>query len=272
MADRQKRCISLGLCALCTNSKHDAEKCPGKDFKLSLSCNNCKKNAHITALCPGPSNSGTSSHPCINVQHFKSNYQPYVLPVLSITFHGVITSCTIRYLLDTGNQRSYLSWPVAKELHGHMNMPSANYDVSTFLGASERHFGECLAHVSILGGRKQPIAMLADPQFNMSLNVSQLDVAVSNIVQEGYTLAEPTLAANGESIPIQGLVRLDILLFIPNLHISKCMLGSAWSMPLGIVPFVNVLHFLHPNQVTPVSSHDLITERPALDYRNVSPV
>ena len=48
--------------------------------------------------------------------------------------------------------------------------------------------------------------MLADPQFNISLNVSQLDVVVNNIVQEGYTLAEPTLATNGESIPVQGLV------------------------------------------------------------------
>ena len=269
VADRQKRCISLGLCALCTSSKHDTEKCPGKDFKLSFSCNNCKKNAHIAALCPGPSNGGTSSHLCINVQHFKSNYQPFLLPVLSITFHGVNTSRTVRCLLDTGSQRSYLSWPVAKELRGHMNMPSVSYDVTTFLGASERHFGECLMHVSIPGGRKQPIAMLADPQFNISLNVSQLDVAVNNIVQEGYTLAEPTLATNGESIPIQGLVGVDILQFIPNLHISKCMLGSAWSTPSGIVPFGNVLHFLHPNQVTPISSHDLITERPAPDYRNV---
>ena len=192
VAERQKRCISLGLCALCTSSKHDAEKCPGKDFKFSFSCNNCKKNAHITALCPGPSNGGTSSHLCINVQHFKSNYQTFLLPVLSITFHGVNTSRTVRCLLDTGSQRSYLSWPVAKELCGHMNMPSVSYDVTTFLGASERHFGECLTHLSIPGGRKQPIAMLADPQFNISLNVSQLDVAVNNIVQEGYTLAEPT--------------------------------------------------------------------------------
>ena len=94
-------------------------------------------------------------------------------------------------------------------------------------------------------------------------------MAVNNIVQEGYTLAEPTLATNGESIPIQGLVGVDILQFIPNLHISKCMLGLVWSTPSGIVPFGNVLHFLHPNQVTPISSHGLITERPALDYRNV---
>ena len=162
VADLQKRCILLGLYALCKSSKQDAEKCPGKDFKLSFSCNNCKKNAHITALCPGPSNGETSSHLCINVEHFKSNYQPFLLPVLSITFHGVNTSRTVRCLLDTGSQRSYLSWAVAKELRGHMNMPSVNYDVSTFLGASERHFGECLMHVSIPGGRKQPIAMLAD--------------------------------------------------------------------------------------------------------------
>ena len=48
--------------------------------------------------------------------------------------------------------------------------------------------------------------MLADPNFNIQLNVSQLDVAVNNIVTEGYSLAEPSLAANGENIPIQGLL------------------------------------------------------------------
>ena len=136
---------------------------------------------------------------------------------------------------------------VDKQLRGHRDLPSANYDVTTFLGASERQFGKCLMHVSIPGGNKQPIAMLADPDFNIQLHVSQLDVAISNIVQEGYTLAEPSLAANGENIPIHGLVGVDILQFIPNLPITKCMLGSAWITTLGLVPFGNVIHFLYPD-------------------------
>ena len=269
VADRQKRCVSLGLCAWCTSSKHESDKCPGKDNKLSFSCNNCKKNSHITALCPDIYSSGTSSHLCINVQHYKSNYQPFLLPVLPITFHGVNTSLTVWCLLDTGSQRSYLSWQIAKELRGHLPMPSVNYDITTFLGASERQFGEFLTDVSIPGGRKQPVAILANPHFSISLKVSQLNVAVNNITQEGYALADSSLAVDGESIPILGLVGVDILQFIPNLHISKCMLGSAWSTPLGIVPFGNVMHFLHPNQVTPISSPDLVSKSSKLEYHNV---
>ena len=88
VSDRQQKRIALGICALCTSSKHDASKCPGKDSKLSFSCIKCKQNSHISALCPGSSSGGTSSHLCINVQHFKNSFQPFLLPVLSIKFHG----------------------------------------------------------------------------------------------------------------------------------------------------------------------------------------
>ena len=88
VADHQSRCASLGLCALCTSSKHDASKCPGKDNKLSFSCYSCKRNKHITALCPSARSGSTSSNLCINVQHVRSDYQPCLLPVLSLEFHG----------------------------------------------------------------------------------------------------------------------------------------------------------------------------------------
>ena len=112
--------------------------------------------------------------------------------------------------------------------------------------------------------------MFADPDFNIQLHVSQLNVAISNIVQEGYTLAEPSLAANGENIPIQGLVGVDILQFIPKLQITKCMLGFAWITPLGLVPFGNVINFLYP--VTPISSNDQASPSPRLEYKVVIPI
>ena len=222
---------------MCTSSKHDASKCPGKDNELSFSCIKCSKNSHCSALCPGSSSGGTSLHLCINVQHFKNSLQSFLLHVLSIKFHGVNSSCTVRCLLDTGSQRSYLSMEIAKQLRGHRDLPSGNYDLTTFLGASKHQFGELLMYVSIPGRNKHPIAMLADTDFNIQLHVSQLDIVVSNIVQEGYTLADPSLAENGENIPIQGLVGVDIQQFILSLCITNCMLGSAWITPLGLVPY-----------------------------------
>ena len=46
---------------------------------------------------------------------------------------------------------------------------------------------------------------------NVKLNVSQLDTAVHNVVKEGYHLAEPSLADNGEQVPILGLAGVDII-------------------------------------------------------------
>ena len=265
LADRQKRCTSLGLCCRCSSSKHDAEQCPGKENKLSFACYTCKKNSHISALCPSISDGSTSNNLCVNVQHVQNDYQPYLLPVLSLKFHGSSSSRTVRCLIDTGSQRSYLSTQIAKELRSNRKLPSAQYDVTTFLGASERQFGEVLMYVSIPGGGKIPAAVLADSDFQIQLNVSQLDVAVNNIVKEGYVLAEPSLASNEENIPIQGLVGVDILQFIPEFNLTKCMLGAAWKTPLGLVPFGNIIHFLHPEQVVPVSSH--INESPNSDLK-----
>ena len=253
--DRQKRCTTLGLCSSCTSSKHKIDQCPGKDNKLTFPCNKCKRHEHIAALCPNVRTGETSSHLCVNVQNFQDPFQPYLLPVMSFKFHGVNTSRTVRCLIDTGSQRSYLSSKVATDLRGHMGMPSASYELTTFLGASERNFGECLMYVSIPGGRKFPVAILSVPDFDINLRVSQLDVAVNNMIEEGYSLAEPSLGNNGERIPLDGLVGVDILQFMPDFHITKCMLGSAWNTPSGLVPFGNVMHFLHPSQVTPISSH-----------------
>ena len=97
--------------------------------------------------------------------------------------------------------------------------------------------------VVIPGNKKLPVAVLSDPNFDIRLHVSQLDVAVNNIVQDGYTLAEPSLANDGESIPVQGLIGVDIIQLIPNFQVVKCMFGSAWNSPCGIIPFGNVINF-----------------------------
>ena len=47
--------------------------------------------------------------------------------------------------------------------------------------------------------------------FNVKLNVSQLDTAVQNIVKADYHLAGPSLAGDGEKVPILGLAGIDII-------------------------------------------------------------
>ena len=49
---RLDRCEAAGLCTLCTSSKHNPSKCPGKDGKMKYPCRICKGRSHIGAMCP----------------------------------------------------------------------------------------------------------------------------------------------------------------------------------------------------------------------------
>ena len=43
--------------------------------------------------------------------------------------------------------------------------------------------------------------------------------------------------------------------FLPEFELVPCMNGSAWKVPGGLVPFGNILHFLHPRQVLPIEKY-----------------
>ena len=58
--------------------------------------------------------------------------------------------------------------------------------------------------------------------------MSQLDTAVQNIVKEGYNLAEPSLADDGEQVPILGLAGVDIIQRFPEFALRSDMLGAAF--------------------------------------------
>ena len=68
-----------------------------------------------------------------------------------------------------------------------------------------------LWEVSIAGHGKDYVHILAASGFNIKLNMPQLDTAVHNIIKEGYHLAEPSPADDGEQVPILGLAGVDLL-------------------------------------------------------------
>ena len=105
---------------------------------------------------------------------------------------------------------------------------------------------------SIPGHGKDNVHILAASNLNVKLNVSQLDTAVQNIAKEGYHLAEPSLAYDGEQVPILGLAGLDIILHFPEFVLTSCMFGAAFSSRLSLIPFGNILNFLKPGQAIPV--------------------
>ena len=94
--------------------------------------------------------------------------------------------------------------------------------------------------VSLPDHGKDYVHILADSNFNVKLNVSQLDTAVHNIIKEGYHLAEPSLADDGEQVPILVLAGVDILQRFPEFVLTSCILGAAFSGSLGLIPFGNI--------------------------------
>ena len=126
--------------------------------------------------------------------------------------------------------------------------------------------------VSLPGYDKDHVHILAASNFNVKLNVSQLDTAVHNIVKEGYHLAEPSRADDGEQVPILGLAGVDIIQHFPEFALASCMLGAAFSTSLGLIPFGNILNFLHPGQAIPVQQQQARAERADVNNSSYCPL
>ena len=109
--------------------------------------------------------------------------------------------------------------------------------------------------MGIPGGNKLPISFLADPHFNHHFTVSQLNTAWDNLRSMGVRLAEPNLPKDGDQFDVHGIIGVDVLQFLPEFELVPCMNGSAWKVPGGLVPFGNILHFLHPRQVLPIEKY-----------------
>ena len=247
---RKARCRELKLCFCCTSYKHLSDKCPGKENKLSFPCYFCKQSTHISALCPEFKGiNPVATHLCLNMGA-SCSYQPYLLPVISLNIRRGKTSQRVRCLIDDGSQRSYLSEEVANMLGcGDDNWSQLHYDVNTFLGSSKKAFKECIMDVEIPGFKSLPLPILVDTEFAVQFQVSDLEVALENIKTEGHKLIDPCLAEQGNTIKVQGLLGVDIIQFFPKMEKIRCMHGSAWLLNTGIVPFGNIMHFLHPSQI-----------------------
>ena len=168
--------------------------------------------------------------------------------------------------LEVEYRRSYLAKDIVEHPKVDLGFSSNMYKIYTFLGSEEREFGECILEVSISGHGKDYVHILVALDFNIKLNVSQLDTVVHNILKEGYHLAEPSLADDGEQLPILGLARVDLIQCFPEFELTSCMLNAGFSTSLGLVPFGNILNFLNPGQA--ISLEQLQTRAERADVNN----
>ena len=120
--------------------------------------------------------------------------------------------------------------------------------------------------VSIPGYKSLPLPVLIDNEFDISIRVSDLPLAVDNIEMEGFKLADPTIGREGEVIKLQGLLGVNIIQFITKMEKIRCLNGTAWLLSTGIVPFGNVKHFLKPDQLTSVESNASLVQNTCINF------
>ena len=253
--NRKERCIKLSLCCLCTSLTHKTEDCHGNSNKLKIQCRFCNNYQHISGMCPNrpPLTSKTSRYVCLSTA--VEDCSAFLLPVFSLVLQGPTGVCKrINALLDSCSSRTYLSKETASEVG--FDVPTLNpvhYEVRTFLGQQNKVFRDATVQIHFPQGNYHALPILVDDDFQVEMKVKNLDLAVNNFKNLGYKLSAEFMSGS-DQVPVHALVGTDVLQFIRDLSVVKCMNGSAFRLGSGIVPFGNINHFLYPYQISKFAS------------------
>ena len=109
-------------------------------------------------------------------------------------------------LLDSGNQRSYLSDGVAKGLGIKIkSLPVLQFNMKTFLAEDMRCLKEAPIDIAV-GDNSLPIKALFDSNINLNLSISRLNDLARNLNSAVFKLvADFDKPVNGE-IKVEGLI------------------------------------------------------------------
>jgi len=255
---RVRRCNEIKLCSRCSSSKHSADQCPGLKDKLSFSCQVCNGKNHITALCDRQPQS-LENHMCLS----QGINKLYLLPTITLKVGKGKKATSIRCLLDSGSQRTYLSKKVLDKLDICMeNQQGTSYNIRTYLGVSTRMLKEISLDVYI-DKFCFPLPLLIDEDLHLKYEVNFMDTALKNLKNKSYKLADDGFKeVNNSFFELDALLGTDLIEYFPLLELVKCMSGSAFKLKDGsIIPFGNITNFLYYKQVKfPEHSSDMQNE------------
>ena len=253
--ERKNQCETLGLCAACSSSKHTAKDCPGKKLGLSRPCFSCNSKKHISALCPklvresDTTPSSTSiSNPCFTFTNLEE--APVLLPTISLPFRVGGNVATIRCLIDSASQRSYVRPEVLSALKVTSGqLPSRSFTVKTFLGTAERTVRECGLEVEGSPGIFRKVTFLVDKDVSLDFKIPGLRGALMHFILGGIRLADSNFK-NLREDAVRGvhcLLGADVLGYLrPSFVEMKG--GFALKTGYGLCPFGDISLFLTPSQ------------------------
>jgi len=238
-AARKKRCVELRLCSKCSSQAHTSNEC---NVKLEFPCSTCGSNSHITALCQGVVNRVTSSNFCVNASSDAGT--TFLLPTMSIPVNFGNRTVRVRFLIDTGSQRSYVSTSVLRQLNMDVGEKS-DMLINTFVDKAFRGFSETALTIELPEKRKCVLPFLVNDDFNLQFTIEGLKVAHENVGKK-FKLMEKL---RKDEIYLDGLLGVDAIQCFTKCEIISCLGGTALKFSSGIVPFGNVDNFLTNEQL-----------------------
>ena len=227
--------------------KHTTDNCYGKVNKLYYACRFCNSYQHVGAMCqnrPIYVPKGTAiTKVCLNMGVEDSSN--FLLPVFSIVMEGPSgTRVKFNVLLDTGSSRTYISSYIANKLNFNVNkLNKVEYEVKTFLKNENKAFREATVQVNLPSGRYNVVPILVDEDFDLEIKIRNLKTTISSFKSSNLKLAAEFEDAS-DTVFVHGLVRADIIQFIGELRVVKCLHGSAFAIASDLIPYGNISHFL----------------------------
>lgn len=253
ISDRVRRCNQLSLCSFCTSNKHVSDRCPANAGRVHLSvpCSTCKQTTHVSALCRSllqqqELQDVSASNWCMTSS---GDASLFLLPSITILV-GVGKSRTpVRFLLDTGSQKSYISSAILHRIrYSAENMCDVTYNLKTFHASSEVKLKQAVLDL-VFPNTMLQVPLLIHSNLSIQFRVDGLMTALNNFQAANIQLADSSFSCqSNDTVCLEGLLGIDIMQYFVNMNLVPCLNGVAFSLPGGVVPFGNIEQYLSPEQ------------------------
>jgi len=234
--DRRKRCGQLKLCYNCTSRHHKANSCK---LPLDFACSGCNSFNHVSPMCDKIS--PVSGNFCLNSSSDAG--RTYLLPFVDIKISAGKFTTSVRCLVDSGSQRSYVSPKVLGKL-GLKNSNVSPLLINTFIDSACKPFGE-VSVTATLGGRKIVLPFLVNEKFDLQFKIDGLTEAFRNIGEE-FKLAS---SVDSDDVKLDGLLGVDAIQWFSEFELVDCLNGKAFKVQNGVIPTGNIDNFLTDAQM-----------------------
>lgn len=238
---RIDRCRSLKICEKCSSPQHATDKC---DRKLDYPCKFCKKDEHISALCPTIKTALDLHFSMNSTSHDETEY---VFPTLTIDISRGTSKTSCRCLVDTGSTRSYVHENVLNRISYPKDRSMDTFKIKNFLNKDNEalySLSELSLNIDLCDGLGSfQLPMMVDDKFDLSYNVPHFDTAIKNL-KESVQLADSAyFDQEGNSVVLEGILGIDAIQHFKDFKLVDCLRGKAFSYAGGLMPFGSIENF-----------------------------